>query len=61
MDQHNSGQPSKTPSSYQWLSFAYQGLTEIPYESMLTQTETLEVLDLSYNLLDEYPFLIYTG
>ncbi|XP_028262267.1 leucine-rich repeat-containing protein 72 isoform X2 [Parambassis ranga] len=48
-----SGQPSNTPSSYQWLSFAYQGLTEIPYESILTQTETLEVLDLSYNLLDD--------
>uniref|UniRef100_A0A3Q1G6D8 Uncharacterized LOC110957422 n=1 Tax=Acanthochromis polyacanthus TaxID=80966 RepID=A0A3Q1G6D8_9TELE len=39
----------------QWLSFAYQGLTEIPYETILTQTDTLEVLDLSYNLLDEYP------
>ncbi|XP_028262269.1 leucine-rich repeat-containing protein 72 isoform X3 [Parambassis ranga] len=53
-----SGQPSNTPSSYQWLSFAYQGLTEIPYESILTQTETLEVLDLSYNLLDENPALL---
>ncbi len=55
MDHHASGQPSHT-SSFQWLSFAYQGLTEIPYETILTQTETLEVLDLSYNLLDEYPF-----
>lgn len=59
MDHHTLGQhsqPSHT-SSFQWLSFAYQSLTEIPYETILTQTETLEVLDLSYNLLDEYPFL----
>lgn len=49
------GQPCNAPS-FQWLSFAYQGLTEIPYEPILTQTDTLEVLDLSYNLLDEYPF-----
>uniref|UniRef100_A0A3B4TD11 U2A'/phosphoprotein 32 family A C-terminal domain-containing protein n=1 Tax=Seriola dumerili TaxID=41447 RepID=A0A3B4TD11_SERDU len=42
---------------FQWLSFAYQGLREIPYETILAQTDTLEVLDLSYNLLDEYPFL----
>ncbi|XP_042337598.1 leucine-rich repeat-containing protein 72-like [Plectropomus leopardus] len=52
MDHQTSGPHSHTPG-YQWLSFAYQGLTEIPYESILTQTETLEVLDLSYNLLDE--------
>uniref|UniRef100_A0A673AXT6 Uncharacterized protein n=1 Tax=Sphaeramia orbicularis TaxID=375764 RepID=A0A673AXT6_9TELE len=40
-------------TSFQWLSFAYQSLTEIPYDTILTQTETLEVLDLSYNLLDD--------
>ncbi|XP_044040605.1 leucine-rich repeat-containing protein 72 [Siniperca chuatsi] len=60
MDHHTSGQhsqPSNT-SSFQWLSFAYQGLTEIPYETILTQTDTLEVLDLSYNLLDENPALL---
>ncbi|XP_038586375.1 leucine-rich repeat-containing protein 72 [Micropterus salmoides] len=60
MDQYTSGQhsqPSPT-SSFQWLSFAYQGLTEIPYETILTQTHTLEVLDLSYNLLDENPALL---
>ncbi|XP_029944188.1 leucine-rich repeat-containing protein 72 [Salarias fasciatus] len=45
-------------SGFQWLSFAYQDLTEIPYESILAQTETLEVLDLSYNLLDENPVLL---
>uniref|UniRef100_A0A671UF65 U2A'/phosphoprotein 32 family A C-terminal domain-containing protein n=1 Tax=Sparus aurata TaxID=8175 RepID=A0A671UF65_SPAAU len=33
------------------------GLTEIPYDTILTQTDTLEVLDLSYNLLEEYPSL----
>ncbi|KAM8746565.1 leucine-rich melanocyte differentiation-associated protein [Acanthopagrus schlegelii] len=48
------GQPGHA-SSFQWLSFAYQGLTEIPYDTILTQTDTLEVLDLSYNLLEEYP------
>lgn len=59
MDHHTSGQHSQPShsSSFQWLSFAYQGLTEIPYDTILTQTESLEVLDLSYNLLDEYPFL----
>uniref|UniRef100_A0A3Q4GPE8 Uncharacterized protein n=1 Tax=Neolamprologus brichardi TaxID=32507 RepID=A0A3Q4GPE8_NEOBR len=35
---------------YGWLSFAYQSLTEIPYETILTQTDSLQVLDLSYNL-----------
>ncbi|KAM3857596.1 leucine-rich melanocyte differentiation-associated protein [Diretmus argenteus] len=50
MDQHH--QPSQA-SSFQWLSFAYQDLSEIPYETILTQTNTLEVLDLSYNLLDD--------
>uniref|UniRef100_A0A3Q2NYT7 Leucine-rich repeat-containing protein C10orf11 homolog n=1 Tax=Fundulus heteroclitus TaxID=8078 RepID=A0A3Q2NYT7_FUNHE len=44
--------------TFRWLSFAYQGLTEIPYDTILMQTKTLEVLDLSYNILDEYPFLI---
>ncbi|XP_054863487.1 leucine-rich repeat-containing protein 72 [Amphiprion ocellaris] len=55
MDHQTSGQLSQPShaSSYQWLSFAYQGLTEIPYETILTQTDTLEVLDLSYNLLDD--------
>ncbi|XP_051799600.1 leucine-rich repeat-containing protein 72 [Acanthochromis polyacanthus] len=55
MDHQTSGQLSQPnhASSYQWLSFAYQGLTEIPYETILTQTDTLEVLDLSYNLLDD--------
>uniref|UniRef100_A0A8C6WFB3 Uncharacterized protein n=1 Tax=Neogobius melanostomus TaxID=47308 RepID=A0A8C6WFB3_9GOBI len=48
MEQHSSG-PQAQPS-YQWLSFAYQSLTEIPYDPILMQTETLEVLDLSYNL-----------
>uniref|UniRef100_A0A3P8T6J6 Uncharacterized protein n=1 Tax=Amphiprion percula TaxID=161767 RepID=A0A3P8T6J6_AMPPE len=60
MDHQTSGQLSQPShaSSYQWLSFAYQGLTEIPYETILTQTDTLEVLDLSYNLLDENPALL---
>lgn len=53
MDQHN--QSNHVSTSFQWLSFAYQGLTEIPYDAILPQTDTLEVLDLSYNLLDEYP------
>ncbi|XP_037613754.1 leucine-rich repeat-containing protein 72 isoform X2 [Sebastes umbrosus] len=34
------------------------GLTEIPYETILTQTDSLEVLDLSYNVLDENPALL---
>lgn len=37
------------------LSFAYQDLEEIPYISILQHQDTLEVLDLSYNLLEEYP------
>ncbi|KAF3836797.1 hypothetical protein F7725_004261, partial [Dissostichus mawsoni] len=53
MDPNASGQSSQPPSSFQWLSFAYQALTEIPYEAILPQTDTLEVLDLSYNLLDD--------
>ncbi|XP_071371514.1 leucine-rich melanocyte differentiation-associated protein [Centroberyx affinis] len=55
MDYHASGQHSQPgpASSFQWLSFAYQGLSEIPYEPILTQSSTLEVLDLSYNLLDD--------
>uniref|UniRef100_A0A671UF85 U2A'/phosphoprotein 32 family A C-terminal domain-containing protein n=1 Tax=Sparus aurata TaxID=8175 RepID=A0A671UF85_SPAAU len=59
MDHLTSGQHSQpsNASSFQWLSFAYQGLTEIPYDTILTQTDTLEVLDLSYNLLEEYPSL----
>ncbi|XP_034159759.1 uncharacterized protein LOC113540271 isoform X2 [Pangasianodon hypophthalmus] len=35
------------------LSFAYQSLLEIPYDAILKQRDTLEVLDLSYNLLDD--------
>ncbi|KAF5907049.1 U2 small nuclear ribonucleoprotein A'-like isoform X1 [Clarias magur] len=35
------------------LSFAYQSLLEIPYDDILKQQDTLEVLDLSYNLLDD--------
>ncbi|XP_034471086.1 leucine-rich repeat-containing protein 72 [Hippoglossus hippoglossus] len=60
MDHHTSGHHSQSShaSSFHWLSFAYQGLTEIPYETILTQTDTLEVLDLSYNLLDENPVLL---
>ncbi|MBN3285507.1 LRMDA protein, partial [Polyodon spathula] len=38
-----------------YLSFAYQDLEEIPYSSILQHQDTLEVLDLSYNLLEEYP------
>ncbi|KAK1890292.1 Tubulin-folding cofactor E [Dissostichus eleginoides] len=53
MDPNASGQSSQPPSSFQWLSFAYQALTEIPYEAILPQTDTLKVLDLSYNLLDD--------
>lgn len=54
---HNSSGP-QAPPTYQWLSFAYQSLTEIPYDPILSQTETLEVLDLSYNLLEENPALL---
>ncbi|CAK6968681.1 uncharacterized protein LOC128384298 [Scomber scombrus] len=52
---HTSGQHSQPghASTFQWLSFAYQSLTEIPYGTILTQTDTLEVLDLSYNLLND--------
>ncbi|XP_058885298.1 uncharacterized protein LOC117421305 isoform X2 [Acipenser ruthenus] len=39
------------------LSFAYQDLEEIPYISILQHQDTLEVLDLSYNLL-EHPALL---
>lgn len=56
MDHSSSG--PQAPPTYQWLTFAYQGLTEIPYDPILTQTETLEVLDLSYNLLEENPALL---
>ncbi|KAA0723947.1 hypothetical protein E1301_Tti024205 [Triplophysa tibetana] len=37
----------------QRLSFAYQNLSEIPYDTILQQQDTLEVLDLSYNLLED--------
>lgn len=58
MDHHASGQQShhSHAAHFQWLSFAYQSLTEIPYETILTQTDSLQVLDLSYNMLEEYPF-----
>lgn len=56
MDPQTRAQTSPA-SKFQWLSFAYQGLTEIPYDAILTQMDMLEVLDLSYNLLNEYPLL----
>lgn len=57
MDHQTSGLHShSSQSGFQWLSFAYQGLTEIPYDTILPQTGTLQVLDLSYNQLEEYPF-----
>lgn len=56
MEHQTAGQ--QTPHTYQWLSFGYQSLTEIPYDTILMQTDSLEVLDLSYNLLDEYPFVM---
>jgi len=40
------------------LSLAYQNLSEIPYDSILSRGYSLEVLDLSYNLLDENPALL---
>ncbi|XP_068078894.1 leucine-rich melanocyte differentiation-associated protein [Danio rerio] len=40
------------------LSFAYQDLLEIPYDTILKQQDSLEVLDLSYNLLEENPALL---
>ncbi|XP_068612262.1 leucine-rich melanocyte differentiation-associated protein [Brachionichthys hirsutus] len=46
MDHHTTG-----PAGC--ASFAYQSLTEIPYKTILAQADTLEVLDLSYNLLDD--------
>uniref|UniRef100_A0A3Q1H8A0 U2A'/phosphoprotein 32 family A C-terminal domain-containing protein n=1 Tax=Anabas testudineus TaxID=64144 RepID=A0A3Q1H8A0_ANATE len=60
MDHHTSGQASQPchTTSFQWLSFAYQSLTEIPYETILMQTDTLEVLDLSYNLPYRNPALL---
>ncbi|XP_062372090.1 uncharacterized protein LOC134059662 [Sardina pilchardus] len=53
-----SGSPASTGSpapvlGLRRLSFAYQGLLEIPYEPILEQRDSLEVLDLSYNLLDD--------
>jgi len=37
MDHHTSGQHSHSSQApgFQWLSFAYQGLTEIPYDILL--------------------------
>ncbi|CAL8326969.1 unnamed protein product [Lota lota] len=40
-----------------WLSLAHQDLSEIPYEAILEHSCCLEALDLSYNLLVEYPLL----
>uniref|UniRef100_A0A4W5L4W0 U2A'/phosphoprotein 32 family A C-terminal domain-containing protein n=1 Tax=Hucho hucho TaxID=62062 RepID=A0A4W5L4W0_9TELE len=51
------GQPGPV-LGFRSLSFAYQGLLEIPYEVILAQRDTLEVLDLSYNLLEESPALL---
>lgn len=57
MDHQTSSLHSQsTQSGFWWLSFAHQGLTEIPYDAILAQTGTLQVLDLSYNRLEEYPF-----
>ncbi|XP_028661859.1 leucine-rich repeat-containing protein 72 [Erpetoichthys calabaricus] len=42
----------------QSLSFAYQNLEEIPYTSILLHRDTLEVLDLSNNSLQESPSLL---
>ncbi|MBN3310259.1 leucine-rich melanocyte differentiation-associated protein [Amia ocellicauda] len=35
------------------LSFAYQNLVEIPYSTIFQHREVLEVLDLSFNLLED--------
>ncbi|XP_015200300.1 leucine-rich melanocyte differentiation-associated protein isoform X1 [Lepisosteus oculatus] len=40
------------------LSFAYQNLVEIPCSTILQYQDTLEVLDLSYNLLEESPAVL---
>ncbi|KAK0140965.1 Leucine-rich melanocyte differentiation-associated protein [Merluccius polli] len=40
-------------SCFPWLSFAHQGLSEVPYEAILEHSCSLEALDLSYNLLLE--------
>uniref|UniRef100_A0A3B3H6T1 U2A'/phosphoprotein 32 family A C-terminal domain-containing protein n=1 Tax=Oryzias latipes TaxID=8090 RepID=A0A3B3H6T1_ORYLA len=45
-----SEEPRNPAVAFHWLSFAYQGLTDIPYDAILTQEDALEVLDLSYNL-----------
>uniref|UniRef100_A0A3B3D3M6 U2A'/phosphoprotein 32 family A C-terminal domain-containing protein n=1 Tax=Oryzias melastigma TaxID=30732 RepID=A0A3B3D3M6_ORYME len=58
MDPCTQSQHSQLPVGFHWLSFAYQGLTEIPYDAILAQGEALQVLDLSYNLLDENPALL---
>ncbi|KAL0970325.1 hypothetical protein UPYG_G00240480 [Umbra pygmaea] len=52
-----SGQPGQV-LGLQSLSFAYQGLLDIPYEAILAQQNTLEVLDLSYNLLEDPALLV---
>ncbi|KAM4612073.1 leucine-rich melanocyte differentiation-associated protein [Polymixia lowei] len=58
MDHHAPGQQSQPAQTFQSLSFAYQGLSEIPYEAILRQSNTLEVLDLSYNLVHWNPALL---
>ncbi|XP_046905215.1 leucine-rich melanocyte differentiation-associated protein [Hypomesus transpacificus] len=54
------GQPGRPPQvlGLKRLSFAYQSMLEIPYDIILAQRDTLEVLDLSYNLLEENPALL---
>ncbi|CAL8377343.1 unnamed protein product [Boreogadus saida] len=41
-----------------WLSLAHQDLSEIPYAVILEHSCRLEALDLSYNLLVEYPLAV---
>ncbi|XP_048827498.1 uncharacterized protein LOC125705149 isoform X2 [Brienomyrus brachyistius] len=50
--------PTERGGGLRQLSFAYQDLIEIPYDVILEQRDTLEVLDLSYNLLEESPALL---
>ncbi|XP_027024983.1 leucine-rich melanocyte differentiation-associated protein [Tachysurus fulvidraco] len=52
------GAPGHSTIELKRLSFAYQSLLEIPYDVIFKQRNTLEVLDLSYNLLDESPALL---
>ncbi|KAL4641551.1 hypothetical protein GN956_G10321 [Arapaima gigas] len=55
-DAMETGEPTDAPGhevGLRRLSFAYQGLVDIPYDVILEQRDTLEVLDLSYNLLED--------